>query len=214
MLDFLPGAAQAAAVLDGVSGTVVGWGDSIGVEREKQRWVPSDDGRYQIGFWAHRVVTPEDLQKPEQFNGFFATLADDNAWAVPAASMLPTSLTRDKSKHWVRVRKPQFEQFWRESEVWFRRFLKFDLDPGKMRQDSGLSEQDFLDAWVKFVVFVLRQNYRITEQIASELGILDSKALSTVTFYAVDGMAVSELDKEQDEVAMTEKKIDESSPSE
>lgn len=211
MLDFLPGAAQASVVLDGVSGTLIGWGDRIGVEPDRQTW-GEDCGGYRVGFWVDANVTPEDLAKPDQFSGYRAVLADGNEWVIPAASMLPTSLVRDKSKHWKRVRKPQFDQFWRESEVWFRRNLKCGLDLQEMLKESRLSEQAFLDAWVKFVVFVLRQNYRVTEDVVSSLRLLDSRSLYMVTLYAVDGMAIEELEADQDAANMTEKKIAESSP--
>ena len=188
--DFVDGATSCQVVISGQPGLLVGWGPSVGYAPEVQRWI--DGPGYRIGFWTDKPCLPEELARGSLFPGYRMSLADGNLWIVPAASELPTNIRLVDSK-WTHVRKPQFDEYWARSEVWFRRLVLLDLNESRIREDAGLNSDELLAEWVDFVVFALRQNYRLTPLIASELGLIDSASLFNVTMSAVDGMAIREV---------------------
>ena len=206
--DFVDGATSCQLAIGGVGGLLVGWGQGIGFAPERQRWI--DGPGYRIGFWTDSGCMPEELARGSLFPGYRMSLADGNQWIVPAAAELPTNIRLVDSK-WTHVRKPQFDEYWKRSEVWFRRLVLLDLNEERIREDAGLNSDELLSEWVDFVVFALRQNYRLTPQIASELGLIDSQALLNVTMSAVDGMAIREVldevlaETERENVGLTKK---------
>ena len=206
--DFVDGATSCQLAIGGVGGLLVGWGHGIGFVPERQRWI--DGPGYRIGFWTDKPCTPDDLARGSLFPGYRMPLADGNQWIVPAAAELPTNIRLVDSK-WTHVRKPQFDEYWARSEVWFRRLVLLDLNEARIREDAKLNSDELLAEWVDFVVFALRQNYRLTPLIASEVGLLDSQALLNVTMSAVDGMAIREVldevlaEAERENVGFTKK---------
>ena len=193
---------------DGVvkDGLQVSWGGGdAGYFPDRQSWVPLrslDFGEIgpQLGYWLDSPCTPDDLRRGSLFNGYKVKLADGNEWQVPLAVELPATL-RLVERAWTKVRKPQFDDFWAQSEVWYRRFMLFDLNPDTMASQEGIDAAAMQTAWAEFCVFSLRQNYRVTAEIASELGILDTDSLLRITWSVIDGMAIKEVLNEMQGIA-------------
>lgn len=176
-------------------GLLVTWGDI-------PRWEPSNQAvtdckGYKLVMWLgeDRRCTPADLARQSLFPYYRIPLSDKQEWDVPRASELPSGL-RMVDGQWTKVRKPQFMDFWNQSETWFRRYMLFALNFEKMAADAKMTQPAFLHEWVNYCVFSLRQNYRLNSEIASELGILGTNDLIMVTSATVDGMAIEEVTQE------------------
>ncbi len=189
---------------DGVvkDGLQVNWGGQAGCFPDRQKWVPlvATDATAYLGLWLDSPCTPDDLRRSSLFNGYKVKLADGADWQVPLAVELPATL-RLVDRSWTKVRKPQFDEFWAQSEVWYRRFNLFDLNPETVATSEGIDAAALQHEWAEFCVFALRQNYRLTPLIASELGILDTDSLLKITWSVVDGMAIKEVLAEMQEIA-------------
>lgn len=201
--DFLTGSKGGLASLklpqsDGTAvetrGLLVGWSGEFGAFFERQRVVDLGAGTWLV-LWTDSPVTPEDLQRGSLFTGYDTKLADGQLWRVPSAAELPCDL-RLRGGQWESVRKPQFQEFWRQSELWQHRYLKCELDAGQMQRDSGLDWPALVQQWVGFCLLALRQNYRLTPEIASELGLLDTSALFWITFNVLDRPVIEEIEAE------------------
>jgi hypothetical protein len=55
---------------------------------------------------------------------------------------------------------------------------------------EGLTLEELQAQFAEFCVFALRQNYRVTPEIVSELGLLDTDSLAKIVLHAVDGMNI------------------------
>ncbi|HEY0982673.1 hypothetical protein [Schlesneria sp.] len=189
LADFVDGVNECAVTMrDGVpDGLLLNWSGEIGYFPDRQRWIEGPG--YQIGFWTDSPCAPADLARPSLFPGYEIELGDGHKWRVPCAADLPTTL-RMVDSQWRKVRKPKFNEFWQQSEPWFRRLLVMDLDENKMASDAGRTAEQMLTEWAEYCVVSLRQNYRLTSEIASELGILDSDSLLSITMASVDGMNI------------------------
>ena len=100
-------------------GLLVTWGDI-------PRWEPSNQAvtdckGYKLVMWLgeDRRCTPADLARQSLFPYYRIPLSDKQEWDVPRASELPSGL-RMVDGQWTKVRKPQFMDFWNQSETWFR----------------------------------------------------------------------------------------------
>lgn len=188
--DFVDGASEVPSRVGDVGGLLVGWASKIGYEPTNQRWIDSGEG-YQIGFWLDEPCTPKDIRRLSMFDGFTMTL-NGQEWQIPMASDLPVSF-RLIGAHWTKIRKPQFDDFWRRSEIWFRRFMVLGLDEDRICEESRITPQQLNDEWCDFCVFTLRQNYRLTPLIASEMGVMDSASRMAITMSAIDGMDIQDV---------------------
>jgi len=194
LADFVDDATEVQTVIDGVPGLLVGWGEGIGYDAAKQRWIDSGQA-YRIGFWIDKPCVPKDLERRSLFAGYSIRLSDGNHWQIPAAAELPATL-RLLDGHWKTCRKPQFDHFWTQSERWFRYYMLQAFDEKAILAESGMDPQQLRDDWAEFAVFCLRQNYRITPLIASELGLIDTENMLMITTAAVDGMQIDEVLRE------------------
>ena len=202
LADFVDGASEKPVMMnDGANGLLVGWGEFISYLPDEQSWTEADG--YRIGFWNKKPVVPADLARRSLFPGFDLKLGDGNLWKIPVAAQLPSTYKLIDGR-WASVRKPQFLDFWNQSETWFRRLMVLDFDHQRMADDAGMGLDEFKSCWVDFVVFTLRQNYRINAAVVSELGLIDDWNLAAVTMAVVDGMHIqsvtdelkSEIDRE------------------
>lgn len=196
--DFVEGSQESPIREHDVSGLLVGWGPKIGYEPANQRWIDSGEG-YLIGFWNDSPCTPKDLARVSMFSGYSCTLSDGQEWQIPCARMLPSSF-RLVGSHWSSVRKPQFNDFWERSEIWFRRFELMDMHEPTIISQDGITAEQLLDQWCEFCCFAIRQNYRLTPRIASELGLLDSTSKVTILMAAIEGMPIKEVVNELSEL--------------
>ena len=192
------------------SGLLVSWGDVPKWEPAKQSKV--DATGYQIIFWTGADgavdVTPAEIVRQSTFSGYVPKLSDCNQWLVPVAADLPSGL-RLVDGHWTKVRKPQFVDFWNQSEKWYRRSMLFNFDLQKMANDASMTVNAVLDEMVEFAVFALRQNYRINAEIASAIGLLSTQDVDLIVGCVIDKMAIQEvLDEMQhlQDIETTQKK--------
>lgn len=190
-------------------GLLVTWSGLAGWIPSRQRWI--DCGEYWLGLWTDSPCVPEDLARQSLFTGYSVTLGDGQAWRVPLASELPATV-RLVDRNWTKVRKPAFDEFWRASEVWYRRFMLYDLDPAQIQTAEGTDAGTLLTEMAAFAVFALRQNYRVTPDLLSELGVFDSSNLLQIVMAVVDGMDIkavlAEMSYNADvESATAEKKV-------
>jgi hypothetical protein len=187
LADFVEGAAGSIATVEGVPGLMITWSGDAGYSPARQRWI--DGEGYRVGFWTDSPCTPADLARASMFSWRFLRMANGDHWGVPVACELPKDF-KLVDKAWTKVRKPQFDDFWSRSEVWFRRFLMCNFDVAAMCADAKISESEIWQQWCEFAVFTLRQNYRVTGQIVGELGLLDEETVKVMTYAAVDGMNI------------------------
>jgi len=209
LTDFVPGHEEAVEK-DGPNGfgLLVNW-KSITTGTVTWEAVPGQP--YLLGMSADAPCTPDELAREQLFAGYAIELEDGQLWRVPTAAELPTTL-RLIDRQWTRVRKPQFDEFWQRSEVWYRRMLVFSFDFAEIMADANLTSQQLDNDWSAYCVFSLRQNYRITEEIASRLGLLDLSTRLQITQATVDGMAIRSVlqeleDRNDEETAGLEKKV-------
>lgn len=190
-----------AKFIDGRMGLLLSWTGDIGYVPERQRWVPLRNAEGpQVGYWSESPCVPTDLARRSLFDGYQQRLADGNDWVIPRATALPASF-RLVDGAWSKVRKPQFDEFWARSEVWYRRFMTCDLDAEVIFRTEGISEEQFHQELADFCCFALRQNYRLLPEIASELDLLDSNSALSIVWSVIDGMAIKEILQEMQEVA-------------
>ena len=193
LADLVEGARESIARIDDQAGLLVTWSGEAGYISDRQRWfTPFTGATYRIGFWTDSPCTPQDLQRRAMFSGFLQALGDGATWQIPVAADLPSTM-RLVDRQWTKVRKPQFDSFWKRSEVWYRRFMMCDLDPDTICRTENLTPGELYHDWSDYCVEALRQNYRVTPEIASELGLLDSDSLLRITMATVDGMAITEV---------------------
>lgn len=193
LADFVAGCTEMPVASD-KPGLLVAWGNSIGLDPANQRVIDSGEG-YDVIFSKTSPCTPAELARSSLFNGYDVDLSDGQNWRVPLAADLPKTM-KLVGKDWRTVRKPQFDEYWQRSEVWFRRFLMQDLDEKSMLSETGMTAQELHNEWMDFCIFCLRQNYRLTPLIASELSIIDTDDLLKITLAAIDGMAIKEVMEE------------------
>jgi hypothetical protein len=198
MADFSDGVNEKPERIDGVSGLLCGWGGAVALDPANQRWVQMSG--FRLGIWTNAEFAPRDIARRSIFDGRNVTFSSGLQWSVPTAADLPSLIVKADS-HWKRIRKPQFADFWNQSEIWFKRFMDQRLDEEQMRIASELSEQEFLDEWAEFCVFALRQNYRVTPEIISELAPFDTDDMFRITLAAIDGMTINEVADEASEIA-------------
>jgi hypothetical protein len=192
--DFVGGETQKPVTgPDGRRGLLIGWGLDLAIDTAKQRWVA--EGNYFIGFPSDRNFDPEQLRRRAAFQGRTISLSDGSQWLIPAAADLPMGLKLVDGQ-WTKVRKPQFQEFWNQSEIWFKRFMELNLDEGRMQIESNLTREQFLQEWANYCVFAIRQNYRVTPRIFSELVEFDTEDLFAITLATLDADAIREALKE------------------
>ena len=193
LADFVEGAMESIARIDDVAGLLVTWSGEAGYIPDRQKWItPFVGATYRIGFWTDSSCGPEDLRRSSLFDGYLNTLGDGQTWQIPKAADLPSTM-RLVDRQWTKIRKPRFDGFWKRSEAWYRRFMQCDLESDTICRVENLTPSQLYHDWSDFCVEALRQNYRLTPEIASELGLLDSESLLRITMAVVDGMAIAEV---------------------
>ena len=160
---------------DGV-GVVISWPDSgdaiTGYKPEEQSWKPAvpkgelKAGRYWVGIWKDRPPTPKDLKRVYQEPGKHLALSDGNEWLIPKAVALPRDaiLQDDGTWHWEVQR--QFHGLYNDSQKWTEFILT-------------AKEGDAVD-WnemISFGVMAIKVNYKITNEVVSELRLLTQTKL-------------------------------------
>lgn len=154
-------------------GIVIGWVPShVGFRknREGQTWVPSiatnehEAGTYWVGFWDDSPPRPEELQRPDKqlHRGDLTTMADGNQWLIPSFKRLPRDLVPDSDGKLVSETKPRFKSLEELGTFWSHR-----LDEG----DIPFSEI------AEVTIHIMRLNYRLTQEVAFHLRILDTETI-------------------------------------
>lgn len=192
LADFVEGAKESVDKLNPqtLPGLWITWSGESGAAPDRQRVI--DCGNYSIVFWTDSPCAPEELQRRSVFVSYSLDLSDGNAWLIPKASELPADF-RLVDKAWAKVRKPQFNQFWAESETWYRRLIKDDLDAQTICAAENLTVEALQGQYADFCTVALRQNYRVTREIVSELGLLDSSGVLGIIMRVVDGIDIREV---------------------
>lgn len=173
-------------------GLLVGWKGDVEFDAASQTWEKVADQAYWIGLSNTKPCRPNELSRNQLFAGYGIPLDDGQRWQIPAAAMLPQSL-RLVDRQWTKVRKPRFDEFWRRSEAWYRRLMLCELDADQIMAKEKLTIEELDQEWTDYCVFVLRQNYRVTPEVVSRLGLFDEEARLAVTNWSVDGMRIREV---------------------
>lgn len=196
MTDFAMGVGEAVVTINSQKGLLLTWGRQNLDDSASLDWVDVEAtgtaSAYMIGFPVGvNRCGPEELQKPELFSGYYVRLGDGNQWICPAAAQLPHSL-KFTAGRWQKHRQARFDEYWTKSAIWFNRFMEHDLEHERIMNAEGLTAEALLQEWAEFVVFALRQNYRINNVIASELGLFDERSIAAVTRACIDSMPIME----------------------
>lgn len=165
-------------------GQVWSWGDAIPVYLpDQQTWTPDPLGRYWFGITNGSPPTAGDLFRKTMVKGLGTTLCDGNEWIIPAMLLLPAVYDLDEQAKPIKVPHPRYRAFVDECG-WALQAVMDAL------QDQG--EPDWQRA-LAFVVAALGINYRINQEIAIRLGILDERILPTLMAKATDAARVRSL---------------------
>jgi len=201
--DFVDGAQESVDKLNSESlpGLWVTWSGLSGSDPDNQRVVECDG--YSIVFWKDSPCVADELARHSMFGSFNVRLATGEMWLVPVAAQLPSTF-KLVGGGWKKTRKPQFDEFWRQSEIWYYRLQKFQLDPQAISVAEGIPVEQLYGEFADFCVFALRQNYRVTAEIVSELGLLDSESVQNVLLYVLDGIFIREVNEEADHLNDTD----------
>ncbi len=155
---------------DNQRGVMCGWkikgspATAMAFRPEAQDWTPAardgdlEYGRYSVGFWKDKPPQPKELQRDYPFRGTTLTLGDKQAWLMPKALELPTTmqLADDGSLKFIVQRR--FHQFWLDSLHMAGRF-------------EGVALRE---VW-PFVARGLALNYRLTPEVVSRLGLITTE---------------------------------------
>lgn len=156
---------------DGKGGMLVSWNKRFEWEAGWS-WKPAvpfdglEAGRYWYGLNEGSPPTPRDLQRPYPHAGSKVLLGDQQEWIIPRAQELPSvlQLADDGSLRFVVQR--QFHVFHIEAQEWEK----------KIRSQQGAAKYTYEDVAL-FVMQSIRLNYRLTNEVISNLGIFTRENL-------------------------------------
>lgn len=193
--DFVEGAKESVDKLtpETMPGLWVTWSGNSGSDPANQTVI--ECGGYSIVLWKNKPCVPEDLARRSKFGAYNVLLADGNMWLIPVAAQLPATFKLSGGQ-WKKTRKPQFDEFWRQSEIWYRRLVEYQLDPAEISNGESIPVEQVYGEFAEFCITALRQNYRMTGEIASELGLLDSESITNIVLYVLDGIFIKEVNDE------------------
>lgn len=184
------GAAVNAHGPDGGGGALIGWpgrGETLAMNLERQEWRECNPrgefpkGRAWIGWNRDLPPCPLTLRRKKQVGGELLRLADGREWLIPIASQAPRRMGRDSTGHVSAIMLPQYEAFFQSA--W--EALNLFVDKGG--QVFVPYEQGFEAA-----VRILAMNYRITEELATELSLIDDIHLWEIPKRACEAPAVAD----------------------
>lgn len=202
MMDGTPTFIGVASGPDGECGSIVGVhrdNKPGGYYPKDQTWQQIDSCTW-VGYWSDEPwpPKPEALQRKNIIDGTLVELADGNKWIVPVArkftevngdislvTLLPRKLRRDADGEWyfegVNIR---YQWLWDIAVWWFDQIIEM-INAGK----TFLYADGMYDAAAK----VLSANYRMSEGLASAMGIFDTSSASEILNALVDWNGYVEL---------------------
>jgi hypothetical protein len=146
-----------------------------GFHKDDQLWTPCTPrgdkpaGRFWMGQARNLPPLPREMQRTEILaGGQFATLGDGNEWLIPVPRRLPSIYGLDELGRPTRKVKSIYRD-WQE-----RAWEYWEIVVAWKRGGGG--DLTIQDAW-RFMVDSLTMNYRVNQDIASWLGVIDDTSI-------------------------------------
>lgn len=149
------------------------------VQLDRQVWTPAKPdprqpadseagraGRFWMGRLRDFAVTPAALRRGDAIGGGPVTLCDGQEWQIPVARLLPHSFGLGPDGRPSRQVSPQYAEFYRQTEEYFRQIVALRQDP------QAVIEGRLANAW-HFACEALAFNYRLNSDLVDWLGLLD-----------------------------------------
>lgn len=202
-----PDMAQTRCGPDGKHGIIATWGWGSGgspvlADTEDKTWrrfeVDGEPLGWMLGWVTDSPPEPADLELDDslKIDGSYIKLGDGNEWLVPESQYVPREHKYDsRAKSWTIGAPAEFEEFCRKAEQYAIDVLGAILELGRAYEfgkehDISFSEEkpvEFsLQGLIGFVVESLSINYRLTPEIVSEFGLLDTPSI-TRAIHAIAG---------------------------
>ena len=126
-----------------------------------------------LGIEVDRPVKPRDLARQKFIpGGQWVRMADNQEWFVPIASQMPMLWGHDEDGGRIRKVRPEYSGYFERSEKYYLALLESLGEAIAGKSEAIISWPDGF----AFCTESLALNYRLTEEIACLLGILDDSA--------------------------------------
>lgn len=165
-------------------GQIWSWGDGIPAYLpDRQTWTADPLKRYWLGITNDDPPKPTELVRKRPVDGLGTVLGDGNEWVIPSVVMLPAVFDLDAQAKPIKVPHPRYKSFVDECGWALQAVIDALLQ---------VAEPDWRRS-LAFVVTALGINYRINQEIAIRLGILDESVLHTLMAKATDAPRIRDL---------------------
>ena len=161
---------------------------------DEQTWIPAalrpplsalppplGAGRYWVGVWNNSPPSPADLRRSTAMRGHDVTLGDGQQWTIPALNMIPRSFRRNAHTGEVElIPLKQYDSFAQTIEDWFQAAVAAD------------GVKTLAEHW-DLAVFLLKQNYRLTDELIGLRELLTTQNIRDVIDASLDLHLMKEL---------------------
>jgi len=193
---------QAATGPTGSAGLVVSMSSALGYYRDRQKWVPSQCGKYWIGY--EQPLTASDLARVEQLDGHSVRLEDGSDWLIPVARsfvngcVLPQSLALGPDGSVVTEVLPRYVAFSKRAEsIWENFIADCKTQSGEPVETVEPSESFTVADYFNIAVEALALNYRVGPQEVSLLRLLTTANVLRIAQAIIDVPTLLELSKKK-----------------
>lgn len=163
----------------GLFGQIWGWlgngKESSGFLPEGQTWIPSDCGKYWVGWQYDFAPSSVTLARKVLVPGHVAALGDDlQPWLIPSAATLPQQ-AKFKGGEWKWQPQTKYAEFV-ERSAW-----AFDI-ARKLLEEGGTAPLET----IPYALEVLGLNYRLVPEVVDHLGLFTPQALLLILTASTD----------------------------
>ena len=141
---------------------------------DEQTWTPAapvnglEAGRYWVGVWNDKPPLPIDLKRSKGIKGNPVTLGDGRDWSVPTLKQIPRAFARNSETGEIEARPAaEYQSFAEYVDSWFQEAMG----------DDGYKT---FEEYYELAVYLLRTNYRITEELIGQMGLLTTHNVQAV----------------------------------
>ncbi len=151
---------------------------------DNQRWVFSEDETFWLGIPLDRPPVPRELAHRNPIEGRNVEMADGMEWLIPQDEHLPMTYDRNEFRQWVGKPKPAYKSIADRCEA-IRDAMFEALGINHLHRSEDLDPQNFSPTTQVFPVHdglellcdMMALNYRVTNEIANELGLFDKQSM-------------------------------------
>jgi hypothetical protein len=139
----------------------------------QRNWTQLPGKECWMGVEAGRPATPKDLAR-KQFipGGQFVVMADGQEWFVPIAAQMPMLWGHDDEGGRIRKPRPEFSGYFEKTQKYYQALVAGIDAAVEAGRDTDIQWPNAFE----FCAESLALNYRLTEELACLLGLLDDSA--------------------------------------